>query len=87
MAPGGYTASALKYNPGAIAFGITLPLDQGGHKVLLVPSRLNILFIDIMMLAKECGVDSPPLTHPDRASFLDDRLYFGQKFELIFCDG
>jgi hypothetical protein len=25
MAPGGYTASALKYNPGATAFGITLP--------------------------------------------------------------
>ena len=87
MAPGGYTASALKYNPGATAFGITLPPEKGGHKVLLPSYRSNILFLDITMLAKEYGVDTPPLKNPDCASFLDERPYFGQTFELIFCDG
>ncbi|KAH8665751.1 hypothetical protein BGZ60DRAFT_378592 [Tricladium varicosporioides] len=31
MAPGGYTAAVLKYHPNAKAYGITLPVDQGGH--------------------------------------------------------
>jgi 23S rRNA U2552 (ribose-2'-O)-methylase RlmE/FtsJ len=87
MAPGGYTASALKYNPGATAFGISLPPNQGGHEVLLPSSMSTIVFLDITMLAKEFGVDSPPLTHPACASFLNERPYFGRTFQLIFCDG
>jgi hypothetical protein len=34
MAPGGYTASALKYNPAAIACGVTLLPAKGGHELL-----------------------------------------------------
>ncbi|KFX92207.1 hypothetical protein O988_07375 [Pseudogymnoascus sp. VKM F-3808] len=87
MAPGGYTASALKYNPSATACGITLPLDQGGHKVLLQSSSSTILFFDVTMLAKEYGVEEIPLSHPDPTSFRDDRPFLGQTFQLIFCDG
>lgn len=87
MAPGGYTASALKYNPGAPAFGISLPLEQGGHKVLLPRSDSTMVFLDVTMLAKEYGVETIPLTHPDRTSFRDERPFLGQTFQLIFCDG
>lgn len=87
MAPGGYTASALKYNPGATAFGITLPPTQGGHKVLLPSSKSSVLCLDITMLAKEFGVENPPLSHPEHTSFLSERPYLGQVFQLIFCDG
>jgi 23S rRNA U2552 (ribose-2'-O)-methylase RlmE/FtsJ len=87
MAPGGYTASALKYNPGATAFGITLPLAQGGHKVLLKSNSSTVLFQDITMLAKEFGFDNPPPTHPEHKSFLNERPYLEHKFHLVFCDG
>jgi 23S rRNA U2552 (ribose-2'-O)-methylase RlmE/FtsJ len=87
MAPGGYTASALKYNPGATAFGITLPPAQGGHEVLLSSPKSSILFLDITMLAKEFGVETLPLTHPDRMSFLSDTPYLEHTFDLVFCDG
>ncbi|KFY18607.1 hypothetical protein V493_08468 [Pseudogymnoascus sp. VKM F-4281 (FW-2241)] len=87
MAPGGYTASALKYNPGATAFGISLPFEQGGHKVLLKRSRSTILFLDVTMLAKEYGVEIIPSTYPDRTSFREERPFWGQTFQLIFCDG
>ncbi|OBT82337.1 hypothetical protein VE02_08804 [Pseudogymnoascus sp. 03VT05] len=87
MAPGGYTASALKYNPNATAFGISLPLKQGGHKVLVPRSSSTMLFLDVTMLAKEYGVEMIPLAHPDRTSFRDERPFWGQTFQLIFCDG
>ncbi|KAG9228008.1 hypothetical protein BJ875DRAFT_413373 [Amylocarpus encephaloides] len=87
MAPGGYTASALKYNPGATAFGITLPPVLGGHGVLLQSPESTVLFLDITMLAEEFGVETLPLIHPDHASFLSDRPYLDHRFHLIFCDG
>jgi 23S rRNA U2552 (ribose-2'-O)-methylase RlmE/FtsJ len=87
MAPGGYTASALKYNPGGTAFGITLPPEQGGNEVLLKSSQSTVQYLDITMLAKEFGVDDIPITHPEHASFLDQRPYYGQTFDLVFCDG
>jgi 23S rRNA U2552 (ribose-2'-O)-methylase RlmE/FtsJ len=85
MAPGGYSASALKYNPGAKAFGITLPPTQGGHKVLLKPSA--VLYLDITMLATEFGLENPPAAHPEHKKFLNERPYSEYKFHLIFCDG
>ncbi|MCJ1249224.1 hypothetical protein MMC30_006447 [Trapelia coarctata] len=87
MAPGGFTASALKYNHGATAFGITLPCAQGGHEVLLRCSKSSVLFLDITMLATELGVEAAPLTHPEHANFLSERPYLGHTFQLIFCDG
>lgn len=87
MAPGGYTASALKYNPTATACGVTLPPAKGGHELLLKSSRSSVKFLDITMLASEFGVDEVPLTHPEHASFLSERPYLGQTFHLVFCDG
>lgn len=87
MAPGGYTASALKYNPTAIACGVTLPPAQGGHELLLQSPRSSVMFLDITMLAREFGVEEVPITHPEYSNFLDDRPYLGQTFHLVFCDG
>ena len=87
MAPGGYTASALKYNPAARSYGVTLPPTEGGHDLLLKSSKLNVLFLDVTMLAREFGVEEVPTTHPEHLNFLDDRPYLGQTFQLVFCDG
>jgi hypothetical protein len=87
MAPGGYTASALAYNPGATAYGVTLPPDQGGHEILFRSSKSTVMLLDITMLAREFGVEEPSSTHPDYASFLQDRPYLEHRFELVFCDG
>ena len=87
MAPGGYTASALKYNPTATASGITLPHSKGGHTVLLKSNRSRVKFLDITMLASEFGVDEVPVTHPEHASFINERPYHGETFHLVFCDG
>jgi 23S rRNA U2552 (ribose-2'-O)-methylase RlmE/FtsJ len=87
MAPGGYTASALKYNPGARAFGVTLPPEQGGHELLLPASSSSVVFLDITMLATEFGVEIPPSTHPECTGFLSDRPHLGRTFQLVFCDG
>ena len=87
MAPGGYTASALKYNPTATASGITLPRNKGGHFVLLKTNRARVRFLDLTMLACEFGVDKIPVTHPEHASFINDRPYHGETYHLVFCDG
>lgn len=87
MAPGGYTASALKYNPLAKAIGITLPPDKGGHKVLLDSSRSTVHYHDITMFAREFGVDEVPCTHPGRDSFSLERPFIDQRFDIVICDG
>jgi 23S rRNA U2552 (ribose-2'-O)-methylase RlmE/FtsJ len=87
MAPGGYTASALKYNPEAMACGVTLPRGKGGHELLLKSPRSSVRFLDITMLASEFGVEKVPPTHPEHSSFLNERPYLGQTFHLVFCDG
>jgi 23S rRNA U2552 (ribose-2'-O)-methylase RlmE/FtsJ len=87
MAPGGYTASALKYNPSAMAFGISLPPEDGGHEVFLQPHRSQIRFFDLTMLAKEFGVENIPSTHPEHGSFSNERPFLEHRFNLVFCDG
>jgi len=87
MAPGGYTASALKYNPTAKAIGITLPPDKGGHEVFLNSYRSTILYHDITMFAKEFGVDEVPCTHPGHDSFSLERPFIDQRFDFVICDG
>lgn len=87
MAPGGYTASALKYNPRATAFGITLPPKEGGHEVLLRGPRSDVRYLDVTMLAREFDVKIVPSTHPDHALFSNERPYLGHLFDLVFCDG
>ena len=87
MAPGGYTASALKYNPTAKAIGITLPPDKGGHEVFLNSYRSTVLYHDITMFAKEFGVEEVPCTHPEHDSFSLERPFINQRFDFVICDG
>ncbi|KAG9240917.1 hypothetical protein BJ878DRAFT_545761 [Calycina marina] len=87
MVPGGYTGSALKYNPTAKAAGITLPPDKGGHEVLLNSYRSTVLYHDITIFAKEFGVDEAPCTHPRHDSFSLERPFIDQRFDFVMCDG
>lgn len=67
MAPGGYSASALKYSPHAHVSGITLPRALGGYQLLVRygrhDSRVDVQFADITMLAAEYGVTNIPEDH------------------------
>jgi 23S rRNA U2552 (ribose-2'-O)-methylase RlmE/FtsJ len=89
MAPGGYTASAIKLNPNATVFGVTLPKALGGHPVLLKPRHeIKVIFTDITMEAAELGVRDLPEEHPDLALFKKQRLLPEEAiFDLSFCDG
>lgn len=89
MAPGGYTASALKVNPDATAIGVTLPVVVGGHEVLLKWSRrIRVNYTDITMEAAEMGITDIPSEHPDFSKFETEPLLpIGSQFDLIFCDG
>ncbi|KAI5286186.1 hypothetical protein KEM54_006983 [Ascosphaera aggregata] len=68
MAPGGYTASALKHLPFAKVCGITLDPELGGHPVLLREGAATMEYLDLTMLIRElmapCGefTDDPAIT-------------------------
>jgi 23S rRNA U2552 (ribose-2'-O)-methylase RlmE/FtsJ len=92
MAPGGYTASILKFNPHAHVSGITLPEQDGGHELLVrwgsKDTRVEVTQLDITMLSSEFGVEDIPDDHPDKVRFLyGERPYRGKSFDLAFCDG
>lgn len=91
MAPGGYTASALKYNPGAKVSAITLPREQGGHEVIVGygwrDPRVEVHFSDITLFATEFGVTDIPKDHPDFRSLSTQRPWADKEFDLVFCDG
>ncbi|KAI5303135.1 hypothetical protein KEM56_007871 [Ascosphaera pollenicola] len=53
MAPGGYTGAALKKLPFARACGLTLPVEMGGHPVLLYKAAANVEYADLTMLLHE----------------------------------
>lgn len=88
MAPGGFLAVALRHNPGARALAMSLPVDNGGHKVLLPRCKgVEKRFLDITMLAADMGVDDIPPYHPDAAAFLPRQLPPHRLFDLVLCDG
>ena len=92
MAPGGYTASALKFNPHARVSGITLPEDEGGHQLLVKwgssDSRVQVAQMDITMLWSEFCDESIPEDYPDKIKVLHgERPYLDKSFDLVFCDG
>ena len=91
MAPGGYSASALKYSPHAHVSGITLPNTVGGHQ-LLIPygrndPRVEIQFADVTMLAAEYGITELPMDHQDISQLTRKRPWPTRLFDLVFCDG
>ena len=94
IAPGGFSAATLELNPMANIDGVSLPLDEGGHRVILPCKKRNgtavhIMFGDITMFAAEYGVDldSIPSDHPDADKFSPRRPYNGRTYDLVFCDG
>ena len=89
MAPGGYTAATLKYNPHALAYGITLAANLGGHPLHIDTSKLaGVKYLDVTLLYKEFSdIASPPRSHPDYANFNPFQPYRAYKFALVFCDG
>lgn len=91
MAPGGYTASALKYNPSARVSALTLPRQSGGHQVLarngVKDPRVEVRYADITLFATELGVEEIPIDHPDLENFSSERLWPETEFDLVFCDG
>lgn len=92
MAPGGYTATALKYNPRAHVSGISLPEEDGGHKILVrrgsTDTRVEVSLLDITMLSSEFGFEDIPQDHTDATKFLrGQHPYLDVAFDLVFCDG
>ncbi|KAI1798635.1 hypothetical protein F4811DRAFT_566284 [Daldinia bambusicola] len=88
MAPGGFLEVALSKSPGSRALAFSLPVSDGGHKVLLrKASHVEIRYLDVTMLAADMGVEEIPKGHPDADSFLPRQLEQGRSFDLIFCDG
>lgn len=93
MAPGGYSASALKFNPQASISGATLPEMLGGHK-LLVRDRfrgapIQVWQGDLTSLIGDMGIVNIDISdeHPDFGKFQNDEVWAGEQFDLVFCDG
>ncbi|KAL8824436.1 MAG: hypothetical protein Q9191_005057 [Dirinaria sp. TL-2023a] len=91
MAPGGYSASALKHSPHAHVSGLTLPNTVGGHQ-LLIPfgrrdPRIEIQFMDITMLAAEYGLTELPTDRQGILQLTLKRPWWTKRYDLVFCDG
>ncbi|OTA53666.1 hypothetical protein K449DRAFT_339517 [Hypoxylon sp. EC38] len=97
LAPGGFSSTVLRLNPGAIIRGTTLPPSLGGHEIQ-IPAwekhpQLRIKFCDITMRAGEMSLESAMVReeHPDRINFdFSTSLFSGEKdepFDLVICDG
>ncbi|RYO90572.1 hypothetical protein DL766_007440 [Monosporascus sp. MC13-8B] len=94
-APGGFLETALERNPEARAVAFSLPVSEGGHKMMLQPENspnVTLKFTDITMLAADMGVTSIPEGHPDAAHFDLSRQFDSSDeqaalFDLVLCDG
>ena len=93
MAPGGYTWSFLNRNRNALAFGITLPVEEGGHPMYLEhgekDKRVEVEWLDLTMLTAELGtpVEKVPSKHPEAAKFTAYSPFRGKTFDIVICDG
>jgi FtsJ-like methyltransferase len=86
-----HTHTALKVNPAARVYAVSLSDKQGGHRIL-VPfgkkdPRITVSIVDITMLSGEMGCDSIPSDHPDYASFTRKRVFPNVECDVVVCDG
>ncbi|RYO91614.1 hypothetical protein DL764_008260 [Monosporascus ibericus] len=94
-APGGFIEMAVEQNPEAQVVTFSLPVSEGGHKMMLQPENnpnVTLNFIDITMLAADMGMPYIPAGHPDAANFvLSLQFDSSDKQEalsdLVLCDG
>ncbi|KAK3613819.1 hypothetical protein LTR56_027657 [Elasticomyces elasticus] len=71
MAPGGFLKTALNVNAGARAVAFTLPVEDGGHKILLpLSDNIQVKCLDITMPATDMGVTNILKEHEDASKFL-----------------
>jgi hypothetical protein len=88
MAPEGYSAAVFDLNPTASIDAVSLPDHDGGQRALNPfrrrGPRVQILFMDITMLATEYGVDlnNVPTDHPNARKC--SSLYEGKQYDLFF---
>lgn len=93
MAPGGFSASALKFNPRASISGATLPEELGGYKLFVQDvfegARVRVWYGDLTSLVGDMGMDNDDIAeeHPDFGKFQKEKVWAGELFDLVFCDG
>lgn len=93
MAPGGYSASALKFSPWASVSGATLPEEVGGLKLFVhdefKEARIRVWQGDLTSLVGDMGMDNDDIVeeHDGFGKFQKDKVWGGEKFDLVFCDG
>lgn len=93
IAPGAYTEAFLEQHANASVYGLTLPFESGGHKMIIpygpLDPRVDVRFMDITMLLYEmCDKDFIiPSTHPDAKAFITESPFSDETFDLVLCDG
>jgi hypothetical protein len=88
MAPGGFLGIAMQLNPHSTATAYSLPVANGGHKILLpTSSNVKIRLLDVTLLAADLGVEDIPEDHPDRQNFLPKEFGNELVFDAVLCDG
>lgn len=93
MAPGGYTWSFLRRNRNSRAYGISLPVKDGGHPMYLdhgeKDRRVEVEWLDLTLLTAELGtpLDKVPAKHPEAAKFTAYSPFPGKVFDIVICDG
>ncbi|KAF4772750.1 hypothetical protein HER10_EVM0011213 [Colletotrichum scovillei] len=87
-APGGFLETALEMCPEARVLAFTLPLADGGHRVLLKrDSRVKFKFLDITMLAEDMNMGVIPANNEQSGKFLPRKIAPHLLFRLVLCDG
>ncbi|KAL7267443.1 hypothetical protein RUND412_009975 [Rhizina undulata] len=91
MAPGAFSDYALRQNPGCWIDGITLPVEEGGHEILLQTNerKINISFTNLTLHSSFLPWGkSIPVNFPDRADFnANPPLPPLFLYKLVICDG
>ncbi|ETS80436.1 hypothetical protein PFICI_07965 [Pestalotiopsis fici W106-1] len=90
MSPGGFSGTILANSPNSQAYGVSLPVEKGGHPLCIeeqYTTRIHVDWMDITMLSSEMGITEISADHPEVSRFSTLRPYEGLEFGLVFCDG
>lgn len=92
MAPGGYAAAVLNYNPKAEVYGITLARNEGGHIISdkLMQRIKQIEYQDVTFYIPQGSTIEQKQKldlHEEKNRFIEKQPFGSLEFDLIFCDG